>query len=351
MPAAVEQATHPGVGPRLLTDWEEPRPGHWARIGAVSVLLNAALLLLVGRVAVIPGKERSVAVLRAVRITPLVGPSLELTQTDPNRGPLSREFNVESIRPSRASEPRQASPGTAPPPLPVRRKFAAPAPRPATPSAPTIDAPEIDTAQLRLPTPLPQGLSPLPPPKIEVQEKPKIAFETPGAPAGVGAQRGAAAVPPAPKATVDEAVRQVARGGAARGLVVGDEEALLAQPPGPGLAPSPGRLGSALELKSDPMGVDFRPYLIQVLSAVRRNWFAVIPESAKLGRPGKVVLQFAIGRNGVVEKLVFAQQSGTEAFDRAAVAGISASNPFPPLPAEYRGNQIRLQLTFLYNMR
>ncbi len=116
------------------------------------------------------------------------------------------------------------------------------------------------------------------------------------------------------------------------------------------LPPSPGRQGSALELLSDPMGVDFKPYLIQILSAVRRNWHAVIPESAKLGRRGMVLIQFAINRDGSVPKLVIVSPSGTEALDRAAVAGISASNPFPPLPAEYRGLQVRLQFTFLYNM-
>ena len=31
------------------------------------------------------------------------------------------------------------------------------------------------------------------------------------------------------------------------------------------------------------MGVDFKPYLIRVLSAVKRNWMAVVPESARLG--------------------------------------------------------------------
>jgi TonB family protein len=116
------------------------------------------------------------------------------------------------------------------------------------------------------------------------------------------------------------------------------------------LPPSPGRQGSALELLSDPMGVDFRPYLIQILATVRRNWYAVMPEVARLGRQGKVVIQFAINRDGSVPKLVIVSPSGTEALDRAAVAGISASNPFPPLPAEYRGLQIRLQFTFLYNM-
>jgi TonB family protein len=102
---------------------------------------------------------------------------------------------------------------------------------------------------------------------------------------------------------------------------------------------------------SDPMGVDFRPYLIKVLSAVRRNWFAVMPESAKLGRRGRVVIQFAVSRDGSVPKLVIATPSGTDALDRAAVAGVSASNPFPPLPAEFRGDSVRLQFVFLYNLK
>jgi TonB family protein len=110
-------------------------------------------------------------------------------------------------------------------------------------------------------------------------------------------------------------------------------------------------MGSSLELLSDPQGADFRPYLLRVLTAVRRNWFAVIPESAKMGRAGKVLIQFVIARDGGVPKLVIAVPSGTDPLDRAAVAGISASNPFPPLPLEYKGDQIRLQLSFVYNGR
>ena len=36
---------------------------------------------------------------------------------------------------------------------------------------------------------------------------------------------------------------------------------------------------------------------------------------------------------------------------RAAVAGISASNPFPPLPGDFKGNQVRLQFNFAYNLK
>ena len=99
------------------------------------------------------------------------------------------------------------------------------------------------------------------------------------------------------------------------------------------------------------MGVDFKPYLIRILAAVKRNWLAVVPESARLGRIGRVQIQFAIARDGSVPKLVIAMESGTEALDRAAVAGVSASTPFPPLPSEFKGNQVRLQFTFSYNIK
>jgi TonB family protein len=114
-------------------------------------------------------------------------------------------------------------------------------------------------------------------------------------------------------------------------------------------SPSSGPTRSNLQLLSDPEGVDFKPYLIQVLTAVRVNWLAVIPESARLGRKGRVLVQFIINRRGGVPKLVIAESSGTAAFDRAAVAGISASYPFPELPRNFKGNEIRLQLAFTYN--
>jgi TonB family protein len=96
--------------------------------------------------------------------------------------------------------------------------------------------------------------------------------------------------------------------------------------------------------------VDFKPYLIQVLAAVRHNWMAVVPESARLGRKGVVVVQFIIDRQGKVPKLVIASPSGTSAFDRAAIAGVSMSNPFPELPTGFKGDEVRLQLAFAYNM-
>ena len=121
----------------------------------------------------------------------------------------------------------------------------------------------------------------------------------PGRRRGALAQTGLTPRVQAPRNTVDDAIRQVARGAGSRGLVVGDEESMSTgiNPASPSV-PVPGKLGSSLELQSDPMGVDFKPYLIRVLSAVKRNWLAVVPESARLGRRGKVVIQFAISKEG-----------------------------------------------------
>jgi len=37
------------------------------------------------------------------------------------------------------------------------------------------------------------------------------------------------------------------------------------------------------------------------------------------------------------------------ALDRAAYGGITASNPFPPLPSEFRGSYLELRFNFFYN--
>jgi TonB family protein len=76
----------------------------------------------------------------------------------------------------------------------------------------------------------------------------------------------------------------------------------------------------------------------------------VIPESARLGEKGRVGIVFEILRDGTVPQLRLVASSGSDALDRAALAGIRASIPFPPLPEEFTGNHLVLQFIFLYNM-
>jgi TonB family protein len=98
------------------------------------------------------------------------------------------------------------------------------------------------------------------------------------------------------------------------------------------------------------MGVDFQPYLLQVLAAVKLNWAAVFPTAARLGTRGLVTLEFSVSKDGRVVKLVLDGQSGSKALDQAAVAAISASDPLPSLPKDFKGDRIVLQMSFMYNM-
>ncbi len=102
---------------------------------------------------------------------------------------------------------------------------------------------------------------------------------------------------------------------------------------------------------SDTRGVDFGPYLARVVYIVRRNWFAVIPESARLGEKGRVAIVFEILKNGEVPQLRLVASSGADPLDRAAETAIRASAPFPPLPAEFTGEHLVLQFIFLYNLQ
>ena len=77
-----------------------------------------------------------------------------------------------------------------------------------------------------------------------------------------------------------------------------------------------------------------------------------MPESARLGDQGKVVLQFRIMKNGVVPEAepVMMGSSGKEPLDRAAASSIRASTPFEPLPTAFSGPYIELRFIFLYNI-
>jgi TonB family protein len=113
-----------------------------------------------------------------------------------------------------------------------------------------------------------------------------------------------------------------------------------------------GYLGGNVEILTPTEGVDFTNYIARVLASVKRNWYAVMPESARLGERGKVVLQFRIMRDGVVPDAepVMVGSSSKEPLDRAAVSSIRASTPFEPLPPAFSGPFIELRFIFLYNI-
>jgi TonB family protein len=109
-----------------------------------------------------------------------------------------------------------------------------------------------------------------------------------------------------------------------------------------------GRQLGNLEVLSDTMGVDFGPYLQRILQDVRQNWYNAIPVSAQ-DKKGKLAIEFAIGKDGKVMGMRLVASSGDTPLDRAAWAGITASDPFPPLPSEFGGEYLALRFRFFYN--
>jgi TonB family protein len=283
------------------------------------------------------------------RTIPLVAPPEELTQKAPNRGKVSKEFDVASLAPRQATE-------AAPPSPPASVRSSAPqrlAPAPGRGAAEAVrppvtmpEPPKVEVAQ----APAPVVAPPVPQPRIEAEEKPKLAFESVRSQNYSGHGPGASkyAVPGRP---VDELVRGATGGGRSSVNVGEQDETSLGTPGGAGAPGAPGHPGSALDLLSDPAGANFRPYLAQVLAQVRRNWMTIFPDAARMGQRGKVVAQFIIGQDGSLVKVVLAAEAANKSLNEAAVAALQMSAPFPAFPSGYRGGQVRLQLSFLYNMR
>jgi TonB family protein len=143
------------------------------------------------------------------------------------------------------------------------------------------------------------------------------------------------------------AIQQAAQGAAAnRGSFGGDDGNY-----GLGSGAKPTAAMGPMDVLSDTMGVDFGPYLQRVLHDVRINWYNLIPESAKapIMKKGKVSIEFAIMKDGSVAGMKLIGSSGDVALDRGAWGGITASNPFPPLPTEFGGQYLALRFHFFYN--
>ena len=203
--------------------------------------------------------------------------------------------------------------------------------RPGTPAPPSPQGQQQQA--LNSPPPAPGGAPPHPQP-TEARNGPTL--DIPTSRPGPNPFK----VPMSAGANISEAARATTRGGG-----VGGGGADIGFGGG-----GAGRVGN-IDILSDTQGVDFGPYLSRVLQAVRGNWYNLIPEEARspLLKRGQVKIQFVITKDGKVAGMQLIGPSGDIALDRAAWGGITASNPFPPLPGEFRGPYLALRFHFFYN--
>ena len=319
-----------GLNISRLPDFDDdPSGGRKRRSGVISVIIHVlvVLALLFGPKFIKPKvidlssvgmrKQQNVMYLADEPIQPrpaVKAPVLSQKDLEAMRSELKLPTPPVPAPPT--PEPPAATPApSAPKPLPAAPQ-AAPAQGnpngllPPGPPTPTTGSGEIKMGEVKL-------------------ENPKLPV-MPGSPAG---------------SSLEETMRDIAKRRASGG---GGIDVAIPSPGGGRAASGPGQISGA-QIMSDTQGVDFNPYLQRVVFEIRRNWLSVMPEIARMGKRGKVVLQFEILKDGVVPKVYLISTSQSEPLDRAAFAGISASSPFPPLPPEFKGPLLRLQLGFLYN--
>ena len=215
------------------------------------------------------------------------------------------------------------------------------APPAAPPSAPAPAAPAAPQGG----PPAPQQQAP-PGPKPDTQTEAQLRMEdvTPPPSGGGGRFR----VPSlSPGQVIQQSMQEAARGGyhpeSSSGTGGGGDSANEFNNLHPNFSTE------APTILSDTRGVDFGPYLARIVMLVKRNWIAIIPESARLGQKGRVGVVFEILKDGSMPQERLVNGSGSDPLDRAAVNAIHASAPFPPLPAEFTGEHLVLQFIFLYN--
>jgi TonB family protein len=246
--------------------------------------------------------------------------------------------------------------------------------RPSTPSTrPVQPAPKVrvDPRALRevappiVPTPAPQPERPVkelpnaPVPKQNVaQPAPQTQPDAPVAKAPLKLETPDSPVPrpnlvlpkeTSPSQSIQDSLRAAARSSGPRPIGGGGR---IQGSGGHGGGGGGGTAYGGLEMLTPTEGVDFQSYLERVYVTVKRNWFAVMPESAELGEKGIVVLTFRIMRDGSVPSVdpEIQRNSGKEPLDRAALSSVRASNPFEQLPAQFKGPYIELRYTYLYNI-
>jgi periplasmic protein TonB len=309
---------------KILTDWSEP--GGRARVGrsaVLSLLTHAAaiaFLIFVPETLWQPSRPKETD----AAVTPLFLPRMTLTQKEPNPAKQIREFRSPDLTPRvHAPSGPSTEPQAAKPPKPVPAPPPPPkvAPPTSLPEPPKVEIASSEPPKLTLPVQSPQVPQPKSQPEFE-----NVAPFTP--------------VPPEQR--VVDLSGSLANAG--RGALAG--RGANAQ----GTAPIASSGAELPRLLSDAQGVDWRPYLAEVLDSVRRYWKSILPPSVtKGGLRGYVSVQFVINRDGTVGKVVFAQRTGSPTLDRTAIEAISGGGPFGPFPGQYRGSEIRVEMNFAYN--
>jgi TonB family protein len=96
---------------------------------------------------------------------------------------------------------------------------------------------------------------------------------------------------------------------------------------------------------------DWGPYAQSMVSKIRVNWYANMPQLIRTGIGGVVTIRFTIQRDGRITDITLLKTSGHPPYDFAARKAIELSSPLQPLPADFPNRDERVTAMFYYNTR
>ena len=88
-------------------------------------------------------------------------------------------------------------------------------------------------------------------------------------------------------------------------------------------------------------------YVTSMTRRISQNWLQSLV-NAEVQRAPRIYLDFDILRDGTIDGIEVMQSSGVPSLDRSALRALYASDPLPPLPAEYRSGLVSVRFWFEY---
>ena len=131
-----------------------------------------------------------------------------------------------------------------------------------------------------------------------------------------------------------------------RGPVGGGENLDPGSVPGGG-----GDIGTADQgpLSFETSWYDWGPYAQQMVSKIRVNWYANMPQLIRTGIGGVVTIRFTIQRDGRITEVTILKSSGHPPYDHAAKKAIELRSPLAALPTDFPNPNERVTAMFYYH--
>lgn len=103
-----------------------------------------------------------------------------------------------------------------------------------------------------------------------------------------------------------------------------------------------------VEVLTDTRGVDFGPYIRQVLQLESKAWHKLLAQDTGVAPTGQgwTLIRLTIAPDGTINAMHLDDSSHQPALDRAAWSSITSGGKLPPLPKGFNGPNLELRLRF-----